>query len=429
VSMPTSSRKSLVNLVAVSLLCALLGLASSVASAQPVKITFAWWGNPAIAADYQALFDRFQELNPDIVIEQIRWGYSADAQEQFTVQVATNTAPDVFMIPTIFEEALLPLDALLERTPELARQLLPDGLTHWRIRVDEYGVVRRGEGQQLGLPLYSFATAIAYNQDMFSEAGIAPPTDWTYEEFEQAARQLTRDTDGDGTPNVWGTTWHLQSDTGLAPIVAAHGEWPLFTDEPFDTIIDSPQVREGFEVIRRWMQESRIHRTPAEGTANFPAGQVATIQGHNDTFLGFPQSIGDQFKWDVAPMPIGPRGRTSVAFHQGIGINAKTEHPDEAWRFVQFFLGEEGAVLQNRSILRLSSNVFAAQDYVDRAPFSADVLIDSFNDAVPTAPGVPIGVNVAQGLYPVWNGEESVESAVERLAQTIRANLAQLFSR
>lgn len=414
---------------AFALVGAVLGLAPFGKAAEPVKLTFAWWGNPAIAEDYQALFDLFHERNPDIVIEQIRWGYSADAQEKFTVQVAANTMPDVFMIPTIIEEALLPLDEYLERTPELAQQLLPNGLSYWRVRVDEHGVVYRGEGRQLGLPLYSFATVIAYNQDMFSEAGIASPTDWTYAEFEDVARRLTRDLNGDGHPDVWGTTWHLQSDTGLAPVVAAHGPWPLFTTDPFDTIIDTPEVREGLYVIRRWMQELRIHRTPAEGTASFPAGQVATIQGHNDTFLGFPQAIGDQFQWDVAPMPTGPRGRKAVAFHQGIGISAQTPHPEEAWRFVTFFLGEEGAVLQNRSILRLSSNVLAAQDYIDRAPYTASILIDSFQDAVPNAPGVPIGVNVARELYPVWNGQESVEAAVERLAQTIRANLRALFAR
>ena len=52
-----------------------------------------------------------------------------------------------------------------------------------RATVDEYGITRRGEGPIIGLPMYSLATAIAYNQDMFARAGIENPTDWTYEEY------------------------------------------------------------------------------------------------------------------------------------------------------------------------------------------------------------------------------------------------------
>lgn len=416
-------RLSLWTRCGLSLVLLLVVSAGALSQETPVTLTFAWWGNVAVLQDYEAVFERFHELNPDIRVESLHWGWSADAREKYTVAVATNTAPDVFMIPTVFPDALLPLDPYIERSPDLIRQLVPHGVEHWRISMDEYGILQRGVGQQLGLPLYSFATAIAYNGEMFAQAGIDVPTDWTYDDYVRIAQRLTRDTDGDGVPNIWGASWHIQSNTGIGPIIAAHGDWPIITSDPLDTIIDTPSVQNAIDYFRRWTQELQIHPPPARGSGSFPAGTVATIQGHNDTFLGFPQTVGDQFPWDILPMPVGPNGRKSVVFHQGIGINAQTEHPEEAWRFVEFFLSAEGATLQNRTLLRLSSNVDAAQDYLERAPFNASVIFESLQYAIDEQPGL---VDYARELYPVWDGLESTQAATERIARLIRARIREL---
>lgn len=53
--------------------------------------------------------------------------------------------------------------------------------------------------------------AIMYRKDFFKEAGIfnefdepGPPSDWTWREFREFSRKLTRDTDGDGKTDRWG---------------------------------------------------------------------------------------------------------------------------------------------------------------------------------------------------------------------------------
>ena len=78
---------------------------------------------------------------------------------------------------------------------------------------------------------------------MFARAGIENPTDWTYEEYADIARRLTQDTDGDGVPNIWGAQWHIQSNTGIGPIIAAHSDWPVYLTDPFDTIVNTIEVQ------------------------------------------------------------------------------------------------------------------------------------------------------------------------------------------
>ena len=100
----------------------------------------------------------------------------------------------------------------------------------------------------------------SHNQDMFARAGIENPTDWTYEEYADIARRLTQDTDGDGVPNIWGAQWHIQSNTGIGPIIAAHSDWPVYLTDPFDTIVNTIEVQNAIDVLRRWIQEMHIHR-------------------------------------------------------------------------------------------------------------------------------------------------------------------------
>ena len=404
----------------------LVTLASGVVFAEePVTITFAWWGDPAITKDYDALIARFEELNPDIRIENLRWGWYGDATEKFTVTAAAGVAPDVFMIPTIVPGALLPLDDLLESEPGMDSWFIPGSLDWMRVHIDQYGIARRGEGPLLGLPIYSLATAIAYNQDMFAQAGIANPTDWTYTEYEEIARRLTKDVDGDGVPDVWGAAWHIQSNTGIGPIIAAYADWPVYRYDPFDTIVNSTEFHNAAEVLRRWIQELEIHPAPNVGGARFASGTVATNQGHNDSFLSFPSAIGDQFAWDIAPMPVGPKGRWSWASHQGLGIYAQTKHVEAAWRFMKFLVGAEGGRMQNQTTLRLSSNIEAAQEYVLRAPFDVSVLLESFEYSIPDQIYIP-GTDLATLLRPVWNGEESIQSAAARIEAQFRQRVREL---
>ena len=55
---------------------------------------------------------------------------------------------------------------------------------------------------------YCYAGVLLANRTMLQEAGFDDEeinrNGWTFEQFREACRKITRDTDGDGTPDVWG---------------------------------------------------------------------------------------------------------------------------------------------------------------------------------------------------------------------------------
>ena len=60
-------------------------------------------------------------------------------------------------------------------------------------------------------------------------------------------------------------------------------------------------------------------------------------------------SKGMNFRWDVAHMPKGPACRATTFIWGGNCILKGTKHPKEAWEFLKFLSGYEGALLNVRA--------------------------------------------------------------------------------
>ena len=56
------------------------------------------------------------------------------------------------------------------------------------------------DGKQYAMPFNKSMMVLYYNEGMLEEAGVEVPTTW--EEWEAANKKLTKDTDGDGEPDV-----------------------------------------------------------------------------------------------------------------------------------------------------------------------------------------------------------------------------------
>lgn len=110
---------------------------------------------------------------------------------------------------------------------------------------------------------------IVYRKDMFAEIGVTnefgepgPRSDWTWADFRDYARQLSRDTDGDGKIDRWGfVAERHRFDMMYTP---CHGlEFRLYVPDPTGEFIwrfnpDEPQWREGIRKVREmyWVDKS-----------------------------------------------------------------------------------------------------------------------------------------------------------------------------
>jgi len=102
-------------------------------------------------------------------------------------------------------------------------------------------------GKYVGLPRNWVDLVMFYNKDLFDEAGIEYPNEhWTWEEdLLNAAKALTKDTDGDGNPDQWGF-WTGPDVLNMDGYVYASGGAVLSEDKS-RCLLDSPESIESIQ--------------------------------------------------------------------------------------------------------------------------------------------------------------------------------------
>ncbi len=321
-----------------SLSAALLATAAPFAAQAQTAITYLMWGSPQEAAAWQVVVGGFEAIHPDIkvTVEVADWD---SYWEKLRVQMAGGTPPDVFAMDAPLYRDWQSRDVLLNLTPYLdADPALLDGV--FPITMQAY---ETPDGT-FGLPRDFQTIVLYYNKDMFDAAGLAYPNDtWTYDDFRANAAKLTLDKDGDGTTDQWGF-WDGGYD--LEPfwgsLVWSHGG-EIVDLAAGKTLIDSPQAQAGFQVLAdMWLTDKSMpteQQLAQYGWDGFLSGVSAMgVSGH----WSVPEYSAAAFKWDIAPMPIGPAGRATGVNSAGFVIAKGSKNPDAAWEFVKYAFSDAG---------------------------------------------------------------------------------------
>ncbi|MBE6953071.1 MAG: extracellular solute-binding protein [Ruminococcaceae bacterium] len=159
---------------------------------------------------------------------------------------------------------------------------------------------------------------VAFNKDLCAAAGypdmyqLVRDGEWTWEVYRDVARQATKDTDGDGTPDIWGTgatAWGEEALTNGAQYVdEVDGKWVV--------TIDSEAGVEALQFLydmnygdqTRWDVSSGECRTAfANGTIAFNWCSMGHIDGPNSAIY---PAIHD---YGILPMPKGPRATEYIS--------------------------------------------------------------------------------------------------------------------
>ncbi len=159
------------------------------------------WAGPEEREIEQRILDQFREEHPNIRIEYE--SISANYRERLLTSIVAGSPPDVALLD----------NGSLGAAPFIARGLLVNVATYLdRVGVDtsayyaEVLDIFRRPGGLYAFPKDFNPIVVYLNKDLFEEAGVAlPDQDWTWDDFETIAKQLTRDLDGDGRNETFGT--------------------------------------------------------------------------------------------------------------------------------------------------------------------------------------------------------------------------------
>ncbi|MEG3862569.1 ABC transporter substrate-binding protein [Microcoleus sp. herbarium12] len=311
------------------------------ANTEPIKIAL-WHGinPPPNRAIFQALTDKFNKTHPNIQIEPIYIGQPDQQLPKIMTAIVGNAPPDLLWnVPTIAGKlvelnAIQPLEKWLDKSPRKA-EIYPALFESMELG-----------GHTWSIPLATNNAAIFYRPSLFKAAGIKQvPQNW--EQFKQAARSLTRDTNGDGRVDRHGIVLSL-----------GKGEWTVFTWLPFMFSaggelflagtaqtpvpqIDNPGSLAALELWSDLLKEgSAILSAPERGYEldNFIAGKVAMQITGPWTLAQLEQSAID---YAVMPIPVRSRPAAVVGGENLFLMKTSPEREKAALEFLEYAIGEE----------------------------------------------------------------------------------------
>jgi multiple sugar transport system substrate-binding protein len=204
------------------------------------------------------------------------------------------------------------------------------------------------DGKVVTFPFNKSVPAFFYNRDMFREVGLDPdrfPETW--DEFVDAAKRLTRDTNRDGVPEQWG--FAMPVNVWIFGCILLGNGGRLLTPEGAAAFDEPPGV-DALERLRRLLKEDGVAylTTGYQHQDDFLAGKVGMIQSSIASYAFMKSKL--TFDLGVAPFP---RTRERAVLVYGTNVTLFEEStPDQrakAWEFVRWFTAPESQARWSRA--------------------------------------------------------------------------------
>jgi multiple sugar transport system substrate-binding protein len=269
---------------------AALGLAAAAcaretAASDTVTLELANWASHLEGAIEREVLDSFAAAHPGArVVQQNAGTGQAEYRERILTSIAAGAPPDVFLLDNIDVPAFAERGVLLDLRPFLGRV----GVDLAAYDSTVLAIFRRGDAVY-ALPKGSSPMVVLYNKDLFDRAGLPyPAADWTWDEFLAAAKVLTRDTDGDGTIDQWGTAFDRRVFVWNSWILAGGGDVLCPRGDRASGCLDSPATVEAIRWYTGWVTRDSVvprfgtlRRSLGDNLRLFSSGRVAMITaGH-----------------------------------------------------------------------------------------------------------------------------------------------------
>ena len=328
-------------------------------SSGPVELRFSWWGNNDRAQITQKAIEEFQKQNPNIKVK----GEFTDFNGYFdrlATQVAGGDAPDVITLGGAYPREYGDRGALLDLST-VSDVLKTDKIGEAALQNGNFN------GVQYGVPTGVNAIGLVINPEIFEKAGVEPPDEdsWTWDDFKRIAKDLAKKLPK-GTYAINDPT---KTDT-LDLFARQRGEG-LYT--PDGKVGISQQTLTDWWKMTLELRDAGA-TPPASVTAELttqPAPEQS-LMGRGLAAMQFDWSnlLGQLRKASGADLRIIRAPGESAGKQPGLWlqasqlytINARTEHPKEAAKLVDFLVNspDAGKIILNDRGVSANSDVRAA---------------------------------------------------------------------
>jgi len=193
--------------------------------------------------------------------------------------------------------------------------------------------IGKNSGHQYALPYEVVPTLLFVNKSLLAKENIEmPQQDWTWDDMYEICRKVTKDTNGDGILDQFGTynyNWLNVVNTSGAEVFSENGGRVNFTSN------------EVYAALRFTKQIYDLNQGQKVTQEDYNNGKVAFMPltfAEYRTYKTYPYKIKKytSFQWDCTTFPAGESGgNTSEVDALLIGVSARTKHEKLAWEFLK----------------------------------------------------------------------------------------------
>jgi multiple sugar transport system substrate-binding protein len=379
--------------------------------------TLTWWDyfgySPQSDSAVKTLIDKYQAGHPKVKIQRTSVGF-ADFHTKLVQAAATGHFPDIAAIDNadvpVFasQGALADMSKYLEAWPQ-KDQYLPAVLQSTKY-----------DGKDYGIPFRSNTTALWYNQDAFTEAGITvPPATW--DELRADAKKLT-------TPKHSGICFAAAATdegtfTFLPMLWQAGGDVKSIGDA---ASVAALNYVKNLVVVDKSAPQSVLQWGQSDVGDQFGSGQCA-MMFNGPWVLGSAKKGG--FTFATAPWPAGPAGTASPLGGEVWAVSKQVKDLSTVWDVLSWMGDPKNSATEIGTGL---SSIPNRKDTVSDKAWQWDPTVSTFASQMSSAHARGVyGPNYAQISQAISGMEQQVlaqgkdpQAAASAAATTIKPLLS-----
>ncbi|NWL87896.1 ABC transporter substrate-binding protein [Paenibacillus sp. 79R4] len=380
---------------------------------EQVTLKLSTWQTDA-KAQWSKIIPEFEKEHPNIKVELDllnEKGDSVASMQKLDLMAASNDQLDIVELPYtnytqradigLFE----PLDDYIAK----------DGYKY----EDEYLVDTHVNGKIYALPSSMQRWFVILNKSMLDEAGLPVPTDWTWKDFEQYAKTLTK---GEGAEKRFGAYLHNWPDYFQLQLMSKPSDNTFLKNDGTSNAKD-PLLKSNLEMMKRMMYEDKS-ANPYEDiisqklayrnqyfnglAAMLPIGDWMVAES------GGTDAIPATFETVFAPLPKleGESQHYSPVQPTYMAVASKSKNKEAAYQFVRWYTSQG---------LEIGGRVFSGWAKSDTDKL-VDTIVNSSKD--------PSKINVESLKYTMKNsmpGSASVPAKYADEAKNVVIPEAELY--
>ena len=335
----------------------------------PVTLRVALWAGGHELEMEQRVADRYEAMRPGVrvVLESAPNGY----EERLLTSIAAGHPPDVYLldspdIPTFVERGL---------ATDLAPYAAALGFDEDRVFPRVLDGFRRG-ASIFALPKDFTPMVIYANRAVLDGAGVAapPPGGWNWDDFRSAARAVTRDTDGDGRPDVFGFDFPRNLYQWVPFVWSAGGDILAPDGSAASGFMDGPEALDTYAFLTGLAIDGLtpgaqfVQQGDPAREARFASGRQAFLLSGHWTLRVFRDLVDDGgLDLAILPLPHHPSrtAATSVLYASGWAVPPNAANLRQAIDLAGFLASPEAQRIRARSGLAIPSRIDVAAEIAE----------------------------------------------------------------